>query len=212
MADLYQWKSRESVEQIFRLLGVALLLVVAFPTVAHAQFTTASDGNGGLIITGYTGTPTSSLVIPGAIAGLTVSGIGDQAFTWLSTVTSVTIPNTVSSIGGTAFAYTGLISVTIPNSVTSIGGGAFADCSNLTTVSIPGNSTSIADSAFAFCPKLNNVTLGNGVTSIGDSAFNNDSSLTAITIPKSVTSIGSQVFGNCSSLSAITAANFRSLK
>ena len=81
-------------------------------------------------------------------------------------------------------------SVTIPNSVTSIGDKAFYDCSGLTSVTIGNSVTSIGESAFSGCCGLTSITIPNSVTSIGYYAFENCSSLTSITIPESVTGIG----------------------
>ena len=95
--------------------------------------------------------------------------------------TSVTIPNSVTSIGGGAFyGCSGLISVTIGNNVTSIGDDAFYECSGLISVTIPNSVTSIGDYAFYECSGLTSVTIGNSVTSIGDYAFYSCSSLTSI--------------------------------
>ena len=98
----------------------------------------------------------------------------------------------------------GLTSITIPNSVTSVGGWAFNGCSGLTSVTIGNSVTSIGVLAFNGCSGLTSVTIGNRVTSIGIAAFQNCSGLTSITIPNSVTSIGSYAFYNCSSLTSIT--------
>ena len=73
-----------------------------------------------------------------------------------------------------------LTSITIPNSVTSIGKWAFQGCSGLTSVTIPNSVTSIGDLAFNSCSGLTSVTIGNGVTSIGESAFSGCSGLTSI--------------------------------
>ncbi len=91
----------------------------------------------------------------------------------------------------------------IPNSVTSIGSSAFYGCYGLTSVTIPNSVTSIRDYAFRDCSSLTSVTIGNSVTSIGDEAFYNCSGLTSVTIPNSVTSIGDYAFYDCSSLTAI---------
>ena len=119
-------------------------------------------------------------------------------------VKDLVIPNSVTSIGSSAFIYcSGLTSVTIPNSVTSIGSSAFNSCSGLTSVTIPNSVTSIGVRAFYDCSGLTSVTIGNSVTSIGGEAFFNCSGLTSITIPNSVTSIGSSAFIYCSGLTSV---------
>lgn len=96
-----------------------------------------------------------------------------------------------------------LMSITIPNSVTSIGCYAFWGCSSLTDIIIPNSVTSIEDDAFADCSSLTDITLPNSVTSIGGGAFAECSSLTSITMPNTVTSIGNGAFYHCSSLKNI---------
>ena len=91
----------------------------------------------------------------------------------------MTIPNSVTSIGSNAFAYSGLTSITIPNSVTTIGYGVFYGCSGLTSVTIPNSVTTIGSNAFAY------------------------SGLTSVTIPNSVTTIGSWAFLYCSGLNRV---------
>ena len=102
---------------------------------------------------------------------------------------------------------TGLTTVTIGNSVTSIGDWAFSNCSGLTSITIPNSVTSIGGSAFSGCTGLTSVTIGNSVTSIGDFAFSGCAGLTSITIPDSVTSIGSSAFKNCTGLTSVTIGN-----
>ena len=91
----------------------------------------------------------------------------------------------------------------IPNSVSSIGGSAFAGCSGLTSVIIPNSVSSIGDFAFSGCSGLTSVTIPNSVTSIGNDAFYSCSGLTSITIGNSVSSIGNFVFEDCSGLKSI---------
>ena len=125
-----------------------------------------------------------------------VTSIGYYAFSACRSLTSVTIPEGVTSIERGAFQYcTSLTSVTIPEGVTSIGERTFYGCSSLTSITIPEGV--IGNYAFSGCSGLASVTILEGVTSIGGSAFKGCSSLTSITIPEGVTSIGDDAFRIC---------------
>ena len=145
----------------------------------------------------------TSVTIPNS-----VTSIERCAFSGCSCLTSVTIPNSVTSIEEGVFnGCSGLTSVTIPNSVTSIGKYAFKECSGLTSVIIPNSVTSIEMWAFYYCSGLTSVTIPNSVTSIEEGVFNGCSGLTSVTIPNSVTSIGGSDFKNCSGLTSVTIPN-----
>ena len=143
----------------------------------------------------------NSTVIPNS-----VTSIGNSAFYGYSGLTSINIPNSVTSIGDNAFSRSGLTEITIPNSVTSIG-DAFSGCTGLTNVTIGNSVTTIGSSAFRECTSLTNVTIGNSVTDIGPYAFTDCSSLTRVDIPNSVTSIGNNAFLNCTGLTNVTIGN-----
>ena len=142
----------------------------------------------------------TSITIPDS-----VTSIDDRAFAGCSSLTNITIPDSVTSIGDSAFQYCDdLTSITIPDSVTSIGDYAFRGCSSLTSITIPSGVTSIGDSVFSECSSITSITIPSSVMSIGDSAFSECSSITSITIPSSVTSIGDYAFSECSSLTSVT--------
>ena len=163
-------------------------------------------------ITGYSGDG-GEVVIPAELDGVAVVKVGDGwppvfgDFNY--TVTSITIPDSVTSIGDFAFAYcNNLTSITIPDSVTSIGEYAFSRCSNLTSVTIGNSVTSIGTYAFNACYNLTSVTIPDSVTSIGSYAFIYCTSLTRITIPDSIESIGEGAFEGCTSLNGDAAAMY----
>ncbi len=114
----------------------------------------------------------------------TLTGIGDCAFYECKGLTSINIPNSVTSIGNDAFALSGLTSITIPNSVTSIGDCAFYECKGLTSVTIPNSVTSIGESAFLGCEALTSITIPDAVKSIGVWAFSDCSGLTDIYVKR----------------------------
>ena len=126
-------------------------------------------------------------------------------FSFCSSLTSVTIPNSVTTIGGSAFSgCSALTSVNIPNSVTTTGGSAFSGCSALTSVNIPNSVTKIGDYAFYFCSALTSVTIPNSVTEIGDGAFAYCSSLKILTFGSGLQSIGKGAFDYCTSITQIS--------
>ena len=147
----------------------------------------------------------STYYIPSSLRSVTVTGgnLLYGAFYGCSMLTSIAIPNSVTSIGNYAFYHcSGLTgTLTIPNSVTSIGNYAFNGCSGLTWVNIPNSVTSISDYTFYGCSGLTYVNIPNSLTSIGNYAFYNCNGLTGtLTIPNSVTSIGNYAFYGCSGL------------
>ena len=96
-------------------------------------------------------------------------------------VTNLVLPNTITEIDYDFIGCSSLVSVTIPDSVISIGDRSFQNCISLTSVTIGNGVTSIGDSAFNSCTSLTNITIGNSVTNIGSYAFYNCTSLTSAT-------------------------------
>ncbi len=115
--------------------------------------------------------------------------------------TEITIPASINEIPVTMileYAFwrcTSLTSVTIPNSVTTIEQGAFRGCSSLTSVTIPDSVNTMSQAVFYNCSSLTSVKIPDSVTTIEDSAFCGCISLTSVTIPNSVTTIKNYAFG-----------------
>jgi len=179
-----------------------------------------------------------NIEIPSELAGYTVTGLGESSFSTEhfdsplydihhTKIQSVTIPESVTSIGRAAFLNcTGLTSLTIKGVATSIGPVAFSTCTSLISLSLVGSFQTIGEHAFASCNSLTSLSLTcdvqkiddyafvtcNSLTSlsltgdiqkIGDYAFYSCPSLKTVTLPKSLTSIGLLAFGSCTSLDSI---------
>ena len=196
-----------------RILSIVLTLCMVLalmPMTAFAETTTdgnfeysVSEETNEVTITKYIGSG-GAVEIPEKIDGKTVTAIGKFAFSYCTSIKSVTIPEGVTSIELDAFGNcTSLESVTILDGVTSIGGAAFYNCTSLESVTIPDSVTSIGAEAFYNCTNLKNVTIPEGVTDIGSFAFYKCKNLKSVIIPKGVTSISMNAFDSCTSLESI---------
>ena len=205
-----------------------LLLPAAAADYTSGDFTYKLNDDGSAIITQYSGSATA-LTIPSSLDGHTVKQIGSYAFEKNTTLTSVSIPETVTeleylaftgctkleqvsfpagltSIDGCAFENcTALTAVTLPKRLTELGNDVFENCSALKSVWIPKSLTNIngfGDGCFAGCTALTDITFETGITKIADHQFDG-SPIKSITIPGTVTTIGSSAFSGCANLTAI---------
>ena len=208
---------------------VVLFTVSAFAGKAFAQtFTNGdwtyilNDSNAATIV-GFSGT-SSGVVIPAELDGFPVKKLFGNVFRTNATLTSVTIPPSVTGMGSGVFygcsnlsavsmginttnigdysfyGCSALTNITIPYGVTAIGEYSFANCSNLQSISIPGSVDTIGSAAFAFCSSLCQLNISSGVRRIASSAFWHCANLTNFVMPDTITQIDAYAFENCTAL------------
>jgi len=199
------------------LLCICMLIgLLPMTFVAHAAIQTGTQGSITWEIDTETGVLTfsgSGAITPGgawnqyrnAIRTIVIedgiSSIESSTFAGISTLTSVSIPESVTNIGSAAFISTGLTSVVIPNSVKSIGASAFYSCTSLRDVEILAYIETIEQDTFGGCTSLTEFAIPEGVVTVLDNAFNGCSNLEKVTIPKTVETISNSAFGGCVALS-----------
>ncbi len=166
-----------------------------------------STENNEITITKYVGT-SNKVNVPVNIGGVSVVAIGDSAFFENMDVTSVTIPDSVITIGDWAFKYCeALETIDLGNGVETIGNEAFYDCMRVTELVIPDSVKGIGNSTFEYCEALTDVTFGKSLTTISNSAFVHCYNLAEITIPTNVKSIEFSAFAGCTSLEMVNLSN-----
>ncbi len=153
-------------------------------------------------------TTTGDIEIPATVKDsegntYSVTSIGTSAFHNCSSITSVTIPNTIKIIEDSGFSgCSSMESIYIPNSVKTIGRWSFGDCSKLSTVIIGNSVETIEEYAFANCYRIKSLRLPRSLKTIGDNGLA-QMGLESITIPKSVTTIGKYILFFNQSLNSI---------
>ena len=140
----------------------------------------------------------TSVTIPNS-----VTSIGDKAFYNCSSLTSVTIGNGVTSIGDYAFCNAALTSIVVPDNVTFIGEGAFYGMKETLKSAVIGSGVKELNATFVECMSLESVILSEGLETIGDQVFNGCNFLSSVNIPHSVTSIEGAAFAGCLPLESI---------
>jgi len=158
------------------LLMTMVMLCLTMPVVWGESL---SDGlltyrveSGQATVCGFLNDRTTTVTIPATVQGYPVVAVAQHAFQDCSELTSVTLPD----------------------GLTTIGDYAFADCSALTSITLPDSLTTIGAYTFDWCDALTSVTLPDGLTTIGNYAFAECSALTTLTVPATVTSIGAHAF------------------
>lgn len=141
----------------------------------------------------------TSIMIPNS-----VTSIGEYAFKQCNSLTSIILPNGITTIGTYAFELCySLANIILPNRVVNMGLYAFTNCYGLTSLTIPNRMTTINEYAFYYCHSLKTLIIPEGVTEIGNGAFRSCYSLLSVTIPSGVTSIGASAFSSGQAISFV---------
>ncbi len=143
----------------FKYLLLLPLFVASLKAADVNDLTFTQNGSSGFSVSDCRENASGSLDIPSTYGGLPVTSIGSYAFDKCDSLSSITIPDSVTSIGSGAFGGCSFQSITIPESVTEILNDAFYNCSNLTSITIPDSVLSIGQYAFFGCSSLTSLNL-----------------------------------------------------
>lgn len=149
------------------------------------------------------------LIIPGSITSeskqtFTVTELAENCFYRNSSITSVTIPNTVKTIGNCAFYQcTELQSLLLYEGLQVIGDSTFTNCSSLKSVTVPTSVQIIGNRTFYQCTGMQSLTLSEGIKVIGNRSFTRCISLDSLIIPSTVTYIDDAAFYDCTGLTSL---------
>ena len=208
--------------------------------ITNSMFNPTNQGTGVQVNNITVPATTTHVTVPSIINGRVVTHIGTNAFAHVTNLTTVDLPNGLTTVESSAFANRHLLTqISIPSTVTSIGNNAFRDATSLHTITFANNSQlqTIGMDAFRNATSLTNLTIPASVTSIGtrafenatnlrtvtfagtsrlqtigNDAFRNATSLTNLTIPASVTSLGTRAFENATNLRTVTFAGNSQLR
>jgi len=205
-----------------QLVALAVVLGAPMPLGLPAQVAVAATTSDGIVyeqrepgtvaITGYEGAG-GRVEIPAQLEGLPVTSVADGAFSLNTSITEVSIPEGVLSVGNETFNdCVKLSSVELPASLSSIGDGAFYGCASLASIAVPGTVADWGDYVFSSCERLESVRIGEGVDRVPTRSFIGDSLLSSVELPSSVKLIEKNAFRSCGSLATCDLSHVGRLK
>ncbi len=133
----------------------------------------------------------------------TVISIGESAFSKCYSLNNFVMPDSVITLGPSAFLNVEMSNITLSKNLTAISDNAFMNCVNLTKLDIPESVKSFGTDSFAYCTKLEKINIPSGITAIPQSAFEGCSSLSYLDFPESLETIGSNAFYKCTNMIGI---------
>ena len=173
-----------------RILAIAVVFCCLMTVIPYGVISVSADEESGLlyviendeaIVTGVSGTVTGEMTVPSTLGGYPVTVIGGNAFYNRDDFRSISLPDTVTTIGDKAFYGCGFETLDIPQGVVRIGNHAFQNCYYLTSIVVPDRVTELGNRAFSGCSVLSSVVLGKNVKTIGDYAFNSCGGVSSLT-------------------------------
>ena len=189
----------KNINKIMAFILVFAMFFSLFLTPAYSEqsgiFSYRVSG-GKAVLTGIKSTFSGAVLIPETLGGYPVCTI-DGAFRYMTRITSVTMPDSVTQITDNSFAYcAALESVSFSSNLSAIGECAFQNCNSLETVEIPDSVTSIGAYAFSWCENLTSVTLPENISIIKEGLFEGCTSLSVIEIPDNVSRVEANALSN----------------
>lgn len=144
------------------------------------------------------------VIIDSIYRGKPVVSIADSAFKGNTSITSITLGDSIRTIGKNAFYNCiNIKTIKLPKNLESIGEAAFQSCKSLISLTIPEKITNIEKNTFNYCSTLTSVTFSNNLKKLSENSFRNCYELTEVNIPDSVESIGKSAFGSDNSLKTV---------
>ncbi len=168
-------------------------------------YQTVKGSEDAVVLTELKDTELTKLEIPKTIGGMTVVAIGEGMFEKFTseTVTSITVPETVTTVGNRAFAELGDIALQIDGALTTVGEGAFLGCTGLERITFGEGLAEIPAEAFVGCTALKEIVLPKSVTAIRENAFEGCAAVVNVLLYGGVRTIEDSAFDDCTGLKTV---------
>ncbi len=195
-------------------LLAALLLITTAPLACFVAFAEEQNGftykitDGEATVTGYDeAIVTGDVIIPDTLGGCPVTALDSMLFMLDDKITSVDIPNSVTTIGKSAFyCCMNLVSISLPDGLTELSEYCIAECENLAEIQLPDTLVKLGEMALNGCKSLKKISLPASVTELGDGSLGG-TGITGFVVPDTVTEISARLFAGCKSLESVTIPN-----
>ena len=204
----------QTMKKIAKITGVMLAVIMALSCFVLPAWAAGESSltiriyDDFAVVTSCTSTASGTIDIPSTYSGVSVTHIGNGAFSGCTRITEVNIPASVTDVGSNAFDGCDMLkTVNFAGETVGIASAAFNNCTSLESINLPSKLKAIPERMFYGCSSLASIEIPSTVTSIGKEAFGICKSLEAVSIPAAVTSIDKNAFIGCSKVSAYNVAS-----